>query len=276
MSNVQPLSESVVIEEPRKRWSAAEKWIFAWRVIVGISLLVLWQLASVWTGKYFIAGPIDVCLRIWELIANGQLWVHTYVTLEEAILGYGLGALAAVALPFALRLSPRLMSALDPYMAAAMAMPKLALAPLIILWLGIGIASKVFFVASLVFFLIFFNVLAGVLSAEAGLVSMARVCGAKEWVIAREIVWNTAKPFLFTGLKISMPRGISAAVVGEFLAGEAGLGFYIEHSRDQADTVGIFTGIVVVTIYVLVINALLNKVQVKALAWRPVDREMSY
>ncbi len=166
------------------------------------------------------------------------------------------------------------MMALDPYMAAAMAVPKLALAPLIILWFGIGIMSKVLFVASLVFFLIFFNVLAGVLAAEMQLVQMARVAGAGEWRIARDVVWNSALPSIFTGLKVSLPRGISSAVVAEFLAADAGLGYYIEHSRDQADTVGIFTGVVVVTIYVLVLNAILSRFQLRALAWRPVDREM--
>jgi len=86
--------------------------------------------------------------------------------------------------------------------------------------------------------------------------------------------WNSALPQIFTGLKISLPRGISSAVVAEFLAADAGLGFYIENSRDQADTVGIFTGVVVVTIYVLVLNGLLSRLQLRSLAWRPVDREM--
>ncbi len=249
--------------------------IHAWRAVVGIALLAAWQLAAEATGKLFIAGPVDVAERIGYLVQSGDLWVHSLATFEEALAGYGLGAAAAIALPYVLRLSPRLMIALDPYMAAAMAVPKLALAPLIILWFGIGMLSKVLFVASLVFFLIFFNVLAGVLAADPRLIAMARVAGASEWMVAREIIWNSSMPYLITGLKISLPRGISAAVVGEFLAADAGLGYYIEYSRDQADTVGIFTGIVVVTIYVLVLNTILKRIQLSALAWRPVDREMA-
>lgn len=274
MSETQQITAAAPVEATEARWNRAQVNINLWRIVVGIGLLAAWQLASDYTGKMFIAGPIDVVERLEELIRSGELWRHSFVTFQETLYGFGIGALAAIALPFLLRLSPRLMTALDPYMAAAMAMPKLALAPLIILWFGIGIMSKVLFVASLVFFLIFFNVLAGVLAAEAHLVQMARVVGAGEWVIAREVVWNSALPSLFTGLKVSLPRGISSAVVAEFLAADAGLGYYIETSRDQADTVGIFTGVVVVTIYVLVLNAILNRFQYRALAWRPVDREM--
>lgn len=274
MSETRQISEAAPLAAPERRWIRAQININLWRIAVGIGLLAAWQMASDYTGKLFISGPLDVLVRVNEIAANGELWRHSLVTFEETVYGFGIGALAAIALPFALRLSPRLMTAMDPYMAAAMALPKLALAPLIILWFGIGIMSKVLFVASLVFFLIFFNVLAGVLAAEASLVQMARVAGAGEWVIAREVVWNSALPSLFTGLKVALPRGISSAVVAEFLAADAGLGFYIEHSREQADTVGIFTGVVVVTIYVLVLNAILNRCQFRALAWRPVDREM--
>ena len=269
-------TQSIALEGSRAaRWNWRRTRIHLWRLAVGIGLLAAWQIAAEATGKLFIAGPLDVAQRIGELAQSGELWVHSLATFEEALAGYGLGAAAAIALPYLLRLSPRLMTALDPYMAAAMALPKLALAPLIILWFGIGMLSKILFVASLVFFLIFFNVLAGVLAADPRLIAMARVAGAGEWMVAREIIWNSSMPYLITGLKISLPRGISAAVVGEFLAADAGLGYYIEYSRDQADTVGIFTGIVVVTIYVLVLNAILKRVQLSALAWRPVDREMS-
>ena len=188
MSETQQITEAAPLEAPASRWNRAHLQINLWRVALGIGLLVAWQLASDYTGKMFISGPLDVLIRIDELIGTGELWHHSLVTFEETAYGYSIGAVAAIALPFLLRLSPRLMTALDPYMAAMMAVPKLALAPLIILWFGIGIMSKVLFVASLVFFLIFFNVLAGVLAAEAHLVQMARVAGASEWLIAREVV----------------------------------------------------------------------------------------
>src|SRR5207253_5142453 len=112
-----------------------------------------------------------------------------------------------------------------PYVAAAMGVPKLALAPLLILWFGIGIVSKVVFVAAVVFFFLFFNTLAGVRAMDPKLTAAVRVLGGREWTVTREIAWYTALPYVFAGLKISLPRAIGAAVVGEFIAADRGLGY---------------------------------------------------
>ncbi|MBI2087670.1 MAG: ABC transporter permease [Deltaproteobacteria bacterium] len=244
------------------------------RILFGIGCLAIWQWAHARLGTEWIAGPAEILGRAAELARTGELWVHVWVTFGEALLGFLIGGSAGVLLPFLLRLSPRLTRALDPYLAAAMGVPKLSLAPLLILWFGIGLMSKVVFVGALVFFLLFFNGLAGVQSVDSRLVSMARVAGGREWVITREIVWHTALPFIFAGLKVALPRAISAAVVGEFIAAEAGLGYYINNARSMADTVGIFTGVVLVTALVIVVNGALELVQARSLAWRPVDRDM--
>jgi NitT/TauT family transport system permease protein len=106
------------------------------------------------------------------------------------------------------------------------------------------------------------------------LVNMARVAGAGEFAISREIVWRSLTPFFFTGLKVALPRALSATIVGEFLVANRGVGYYIEHSRQTADTVGVFTGIAIATLLVVAINMVLERVERRALAWRPVDRDM--
>jgi NitT/TauT family transport system permease protein len=244
------------------------------RLIVGIAGLVLWQLAQWTVGAEWISGPVDVVLRMAEITLNGQLARHTAATLAEATLGFVLGGGAGILLPFALRLSPRLTAALDPFFAAAMGVPKLALAPLLILWFGIGIFSKVVFVAAVVFFFLFFNTLAGVRSMEPRLAAAVRVFGGREWTVTREIAWHTALPYVFAGLKVALPRAISAAVVGEFIASDRGLGYYINNARAMADTVGLFTGVAVVTLLVLAIDAALERLQTRSLAWRPLSREI--
>ena len=103
---------------------------------------------------------------------------------------------------------------------------------------------------------------------------MARIVGASETVISREIIWKSLLPFFFTGLKVAMPRAVSATIVGEFLVASEGVGHYIEHSRQVADTVGVFAGIVIATTLVLLINVVVNVIERRALRWRPVDREM--
>lgn len=245
------------------------------RIALGIAFLVLWQLGTNLMGRDFLPGPVDVLVRIWQMFVSGEIFRDTAVTLSEAIMGLIFGGAAGIGLPFLLRLSPRLMMALDPLISAMFGMPKLALAPLFILWFGIGITTKVVFVASIVFFLLFYNGLAGIMSVDPKLVSMLRVAGASEWTITREIVWNTTKPFLFSGLKIALPRALSGAVVGEFIAADSGLGWYIQNARNLDDTTGVMAGVVIVTVLVMVINAALQRVQARSLAWRPVAKDMA-
>ncbi|MGH7088984.1 MAG: ABC transporter permease [Stellaceae bacterium] len=247
----------------------------AGRIALGVAVLIAWQFGSNAMGRDFLPGPVDTLARIWELTRSGELFRDTAVTFWEAAAGMFLGGTAGAFLPFLLRLSPRLMTALDPFISALFGMPKLALAPLFILWFGIGITTKVVFVASIVFFLLFYNGLAGIMSVDPRLVAMLRVAGASEWVVSREIVWNTTKPFLFSGLKIALPRALSGAVVGEFIAADSGLGWYINHARSLSDATGVVAGAVIVTVLVIAVNGALKRVQARSLAWRPVARDMT-
>ena len=246
----------------------------AGRIALAVGLWFLWEFGSYSMGKEWLPTPEATLVRIWNLTASGQLARDTWVTFFEAALGMIIGGVGGSALPFVLRLSPRLMRALEPFLSAAFGVPKLALAPLFILWLGIGMPTKVVFVASIVFFLMFYNGMAGVLSVDPRLIAMARVAGAKEWIITREIVWNTTMPFLFSGLKIGLPRALSGAVVGEFIAADSGLGWYINNARSLNDTTGVLAGVVVVTVIVILMNAALQRTQARQMAWRPVSRDM--
>ncbi|MGH7302127.1 MAG: ABC transporter permease [Candidatus Rokuibacteriota bacterium] len=248
--------------------------ITAGRVVVGLACLALWQAAHLSLGAEWISRPADIAWRVAEIAASGELMRHTAATLGEAALGFVLGGGAGILLPFALRASPRLTAALDPFFTAAMGVPKLALAPLLILWFGIGLVSKVVFVAAVVFFFLFFNVLAGVRSIDPRLASAVRVLGGREWTVTREIAWQTALPYVFSGLKVALPRAISAAVVGEFIAADRGLGYYINNARAMADPVGLFTGVTLVTALVLALDAGLERLQARSLAWRPLTRDV--
>jgi NitT/TauT family transport system permease protein len=179
-----------------------------------------------------------------------------------------------VLLPFLLHRSPRVSAAVEPYIMASMGIPKYALAPWLILWFGIGDLPKLVVVTLMVFYIIFITTSAGVRAVDRRLIDMARIAGAGETAIAREIMWKSLLPFFFTGLKVALPRAVSATIVGEFLVATAGVGHYIEYSRQVADTVGVFAGIVIAMALVLSINAVVNVIERRALAWRPVEREM--
>jgi NitT/TauT family transport system permease protein len=248
--------------------------VTAGRIALAVLLLIAWKLGADAAGAMYAADPFDVARRIVVDTLSGELIWNTYVTLRLSAIGFVLGCAAGIVLPFLLRRSPRLTNAVEPYIMASVGVPKYALIPLFILWFGINDAPKLWLVGILVFYVVFIAVFAGIRSVDGRLVNMARVLGASETTISREVIWNSLLPFFFAALKIALPRAVSAAIIGEFLVGDAGLGFMIEYARQNVDTTGVFAGIVVATALVLVINAVLGAIDRWVNAWRPVDRDM--
>ena len=244
------------------------------RALLVLLLLLGWELGARTLGSVFFAPPLDVAARIAQLAQSGRLTADIVATLRVSALGFAVACFAGVLLPFLLRRSLRVTEAVEPYIMATMGIPKYALAPWLILWFGIGDMPKLVVVTLMVFYIIFITTSAGIRAVDRRLIDMARVAGAGESVIAREIVWKSLLPFFFTGLKVALPRAVSATIVGEFLVASEGVGHYIEYSRQVSDTVGVFADIVIATLLVLSINAVVNVVERRALGWRPVEREM--
>jgi NitT/TauT family transport system permease protein len=244
------------------------------RILLLAALVGIWKLGADISGPLYIADPFKVMQRIITDTQSGALVRNVYVTLRLSLIGFVIGCAAGIVLPFILRLVPRISNAIEPYILASVGIPKYALIPLFILYFGIDDAPKLWLIGLLVFYPIFIAVFAGIRSVDRRLINMARVAGASEFKIAREVIWNSLLPFFFAALKISLPRAVSAAVIGEFLVGNEGLGFLIENSRQNFDTVGVFVGIVVATAVVLVLNAILVWVDKRVNGWRPTERHM--
>jgi len=244
------------------------------RLALAALLLIAWKLGTGLAGPLYVADPILVVQRIVADTLSGELIRNTLVTLRLSAIGFALGCAFGIAVPFGLRRLPRLTAAVEPYIMASVGVPKYALVPLFILWFGIDDAPKLWLVGLLVFYVVFIAVFAGIRSVPRGLIDMARVAGAGEARIAREVIWNALLPFFFAALKIALPRAVSAAIIGEFLVGNAGLGYMIESSRENFDTTGVFAGIVAATALVLAINGVLALIDRRVNRWRPVEREM--
>jgi NitT/TauT family transport system permease protein len=248
--------------------------ITAGRIGLAAALLGAWKLGADVAGPLYAADPSDVFQRIIGDTLSGSLIRHVYVTLRLSVAGFAIGCAFGVALPFLLRRMPRLTNAVEPYIMASVGVPKYALVPLFILWFGIDDAPKLWLVGLLVFYPIFIAVFAGIRNVDQRLIGMARVVGASEAAISREVIWNSLLPFFFAALRIALPRAVSAAIIGEFLVGNEGLGYMIEYSRQNLDTTGVFTGVLVATALVLAINGLMLRIDRRLNAWRPVDRHM--
>ena len=248
----------------------SRKWaILGGRIVLAILLLLAWEIGARTLGRVFFAPPLDVLTRLVELAQGGRLLADVIATLRVSALGFVIACFAGLLLPFLLRRSARATEAIEPYIMATMGIPKYALTPWLILWFGIGDMPKLVVVVLVVFYIVFITTSAGIRTVDHRLVDMARVVGASETVISREIIWKSLLPFFFTGLKVALPRAVSATIVGEFLVSSEGIGHYIEYSRQVSDTTGVFAGIVVAVALVLAVNAVVNVIERRALSWRP-------
>src|SRR5205823_4667374 len=195
---------------------AMVRWrIWTDRLIVLAIILAAWQLGSLLAGSYFLSSPWAVASRFATQLLDGLLIEHGSYTVAESLIGIVVGGTPAMLLPFLLRRHPMVVAILDPFMAGGYGAPKLAFAPLFILWFGIGIESKIALVAAVVFFIVYFSTLSGVRALEPKLVQMAQVMGANERQVGRHIVFPSAVPAIFAGFRIAVPYAIGGAVIAE-------------------------------------------------------------
>lgn len=239
------------------------------QLLVLVALFAIWQACSIWLGTYWVGSPWGTVVRLANGIAGGELLMHASFTLAEAIIGFVIGGLPAVVLPFLLRRLPIVTAILDPFMVGGYGAPKLALAPLFILWFGIGIESKIALVAITVFFIVYFSTISGIRALDTRLVQMAQIVGANEKDVARHIVFPGAVPYIFTGFRIAMPYAVGGAVIAELISANRGLGYLIQLSAMNFDTTGVFVALIATGIVVFICNAAVNLAERPLLRWRP-------
>ena len=243
--------------------------VWAWRIGIIIVGLGFWEFASGRLIKpFWISSPSEIWNRLSEWIATGQLWLHVEVTLTETVMGFAFGAVSGVLVGLALGLNRRLAAVLDPFIIAFYSLPKIALAPLFILWFGVGLTSKVVLATFVVFFLVFYNTYAGTLAVEAELVDVLRLMGARRSQIIRKVILPSALIWIFTGMKSSVPYALIGAVVGEMMASNKGLGYLIEAAAGQYDTGGVFAALFVLMIIATGLHEMLKQSERVMLRWK--------
>jgi len=239
------------------------------RLIVLLILLAAWQAGSAMLGEYWLSTPWATVSRFFATLMNGELVFHGSYTVAEAVAGCLTGGVPAVLLPFVLRRYPIVVAILDPFMVGGYGAPKLAFAPLFILWFGIGIESKIALVAAVVFFIVYFSTLAGVRALDVKLVQMAQVVGANERQVGRHIVFPGAVPSIFAGFRIAVPYAIGAAVIAELISSNRGLGYLVQTGAMNFDTTQVFVAILAATIIVHAFVAAVDLTERFLLRWRP-------
>ena len=256
--------------------------LLALQLLVAIVALALWQFfatvpvfGKLWLPPFFFSNPIDVGTQVVAWFARGVIWKHLLITLWESILAFAIGSAAGAMVGFWFARQPLVAAVFDPYVKMVNALPRVVLAPIFTLWLGLGIWSKVALGVTLVFFIVFFNVYQGVKEVSTTVRDNARMLGMSERQLTRHVYWPSALTWMFSSLHTSVGFAVVGAVVGEYLGSAAGLGYLIQQAEGVFDVAGVFAGMFVLSVFVVLIDVGVTLVERRLLVWRPepLDRQ---
>jgi NitT/TauT family transport system permease protein len=237
-------------------------------------LLIAWELLphlvplSAGT-KLFFATPSQIAGTLWTMFATGTIWRPLGVSASGFALGLGLAILVGLPLGVLIGRSPTLNAMFDPFITAFNATPRLVFLPLVVLWFGLGLWSKVVIVFIGALFPILINTYEGVRNADKVLINVVRSFGAKEWDIARLVVVPNALPYIVAGLRLTIGRAVLGVVVAEFFGSEEGLGVIMVQAAGRYQVAVVFAGLIVFATLSLVMTALVQLVEERLSRWRP-------
>ena len=245
--------------------------IFVWQVLLAAAFLTAWQWGATagLLDRFFFSRPGDVAERVWKIFSAGSVWANLGTTLLEAALSFFIGVALGVLFGFLLARNRFLAALLDPYIRISNALPRVVLAPIFLLWFGLGIWSKVALGVTVVFFIVFFNTFQGVREVDAVILDNARMLGASEHQLIRHVLIPSALTWIFSSLHISIGFAIIAVVVGEYLGASRGVGYMIAQAEGVFDTTGVFAGMTILSGVVLIVGALVDRLERRLLRWKP-------
>jgi len=241
------------------------------RVAVIGTFLAVWQ-GSVSFGlvdPFWISSPVLVVKTLWQQIASGDLVVNVGITVFEALIAFVVSSVLGIVAGLLLARSPFWDEVLAPLVLALNSLPRVALAPLIILWFGIGIVAKVVTAFTLVFFILLVNTLGGAKNVDTDILTIARLMGASRRDILWKVTLPSALPWIFAGLNIGLTYALLGVIVAEILASNQGIGYIISSGAANFDTAAVFAGLVTLAIVAWLFSAIMRKVEARLLRWKP-------
>ncbi len=239
--------------------------------LLGILLLLaLWQVVTMLRvyPAFIIPTPLSVLERWIEVARDGRLWLHTWTTVSQMLVGLGIGLCVGILLGYAMAKSRALEDALSPLVLAFQSTPVVAYAPLLVIWFGSGATSKIITSALIVFFPMLLNTIVGIRTVPPSLRDLMRSLKATRWQMFSRLEVPAALPVLFGGLKVSAVLAVIGAVVGEFISAEAGLGYLINRARFDFDTPLVFVAILMLALIARLLYGIVSLLERRALAWQ--------
>jgi len=261
--------------------------LWIWQLLLLAAIFALWQVLTqpglvppfFWDNPdraaFFFGEPVKIFKVIWAWFTDetGAIYQHLWVTLEETALAFGIGSALGLAVGLWLGLSPTASALFDPYITAANAMPRVVLAPIFMVWFGLGIWSKVALGVTLVFFIVFFNVYQGVKEVSPVVLNNTVMLGANRRQLLRHVYLPSATSWVFSSLHVSLGMAFVGAVVGEYLGSAKGVGYLIQQAEGAFDINTVFAGILVLTAFALVLDFVVGAAEKRLLVWRPSQSE---
>jgi NitT/TauT family transport system permease protein len=256
-----------------------------WQLLLLAGLFVFWHVATHPTlipplyfdnpnkAAFFFGQPLEVLARVWTWFSSGSIYPHLWVTLLETVLAFVIGTASGLAVGLWLALSPTAAALFDPYIKAINSMPRVILAPIFGVWFGLGIASKVALGVTLVFFIVFFNVYQGVREVSHTVLANARMLGASDRQLLRQVYIPSAMSWVFASLHNSVGLAFVGAVVGEYLGSSEGVGYLILQAEGTFDINSVFAGILVLTAFALALDWLVSAAERRLMIWQPRSGE---
>ena len=221
-------------------------------------------------AAFFFGEPVQVAQRIWAwFVTDADIYRHLRITLAETVLAFGIGSATGLAGGLWLALSPTTSLVLEPYIKALNAMPRIILAPIFGVWFGLGMGSKVALGVTLVFFVVFFNVYQGVKEVSPVVLANARMLGANRRQLLRYVYLPSATSWVFSSLHTSVGLAFVGAVVGEYLGSSQGVGYLILQAEGSFDINTVMAGIVVLTLFALLLDSLVGRLESHLMKWQP-------
>lgn len=246
------------------------RWLWPGLILVG--LLALWEgLARLFhVPRWLLPTPSSVGAELWA--SRGLLWTHTLVTLEEVVVGFALAFAVGVVLAIGIAYTKVLERSIYPLVIASQTVPVIAIAPLLLVWVGYGLAPKVIVVALISFFPIVVNMVDGLRSVDIDMVNMLRTLGATRWQVFTKVQVPFSLPYLFSGTRVAIAVSVIGAVIGEWVGASKGLGYIMLRSAPYFLTARIFAAIVVLSVMGIALFLLIGALERAVLPWHHDER----
>jgi len=233
--------------------------LLAWQIAVSVGLV----------DPFWISSPYLVAVEMWRLLASGELLADTWMTVSEALIAFVVSSVLGVLSGLLLARSPFWDEVMAPIIVALNSLPRIALAPLIILWFGVGITAKVVTAFTLVYFILLVNTLGGAKNVDNDIMTIAQLMGASKRDLLWKVTLPSALPWIFAALSIALTYSLLGVIVAEILASNQGLGYLIASSAGNFDTAGVFAALVVLAAIAWAFSTAMRKIEGRLLRWKP-------